>query len=280
MSVRRRLLFHRNLKITAMVIAFALLVVFVDVVSSNTAALRDLVEFASRFSELVVVGFDKVLSLNEGISNAFGRHILNEVSCIPASLISGHAIGYAVQPIREEESAFATEAKPSFSWYALNVRYQHEARVNEHLRRKGLRTFLPYFSRRSKRLDRKKILQLPIFPCYLFVCCQMSKGNYIDIVSTNGVIKLLGNGFNNLSTIPYEEISSISKLVEHQEQLLLHTLDYIHEGDNVKIATGPLAGVVGTLVEKKAKKSRLSVSIRLINGSLLVEVDSDIIEKA
>lgn len=164
-------------------------------------------------------------------------------------------------------------------WYAIYVLYQHESRVQEQLRSKGYCTFLPLQRCRSRRLDRKKILHLPLFPNYLFVRAQMSKEEYIEILKTMGVIRLLGNGYSELFPIPDEEIESVDKLAQHQSQITIQLMNFIHNGEKVRISTGPLAGVVGTLVDKNVKKSQLSVSLKLMNRSLVVVVDTEIVEK-
>jgi transcription antitermination factor NusG len=128
-------------------------------------------------------------------------------------------------------------------------------------------------------LDRKKILHLPFFPNYLFVRGQMSKDEYIEILKTMGVIRLLGNGYSELVPIPDEEIESVNKLAQHQGQIAIQLMNFIQTGEKVRISEGPLAGVVGTLVDKNVKKSQLSVSLELMNRSLIVAVDTKIVEK-
>lgn len=164
-------------------------------------------------------------------------------------------------------------------WYAIYVLSQHESSVRDGLRRKDLCTFLPLQYRCSRRTDRKKILEVPLFPNYLFVRTEMCKNEYVRILNTIGVVRLLGNGFGDLWPIPDEEIRSVEKIVENQELFTFQLINYIQTGDKVKIAAGPLAGVVGTLVDKNLRKCQLSVSLSLMNRSLVVAVDTGIVER-
>ncbi len=67
-----------------------------------------------------------------------------------------------------------TLAKLSPAWYALHTRSRFENVVTEGLDKKKIEVFLPKISVRSKRLDRKKIIQVPLFPGYIFVKSDLS----------------------------------------------------------------------------------------------------------
>lgn len=165
------------------------------------------------------------------------------------------------------------------NWYAVYVLAKHEFSVRDCLQRKELSTFLPLQYRRSRRTDRKKILQLPLFPNYLFVRTEMSKNDYVKILNTLGVVRLLGNGFGDLWPVSDEEIESVEKVVQNQELFTFQLVDYIQSGDKVRIAAGPLAGVVGTLVDKNMKKCQLSVSLSIMNRSLVIAVNTGVVER-
>ena len=60
-----------------------------------------------------------------------------------------------------------------------------------------------------------------------------------------------------LSPIPDEEIDSIRTLVE--SELAYDPVPLIKEGDMVKVTSGPLKGVVGRLVRKRALTRAWSV---------------------
>jgi hypothetical protein len=54
-------------------------------------------------------------------------------------------------------------------WYALYVRSKHEFIVHEGLLRKRIETFLPALHKHRQWKDRKKVINSPLFPGYLFV---------------------------------------------------------------------------------------------------------------
>jgi hypothetical protein len=54
-------------------------------------------------------------------------------------------------------------------WYAVYTRSHQERRVKTQLDGKEVENFLPTFEKISQWKDRKKPIQLPLFPGYLFV---------------------------------------------------------------------------------------------------------------
>jgi transcription antitermination factor NusG len=50
-------------------------------------------------------------------------------------------------------------------------------------------------------------------------------------------------------------------------------------GSLVRVLEGPLAGVVGVILGRKEKKSRLIVSEELFQRSVAVELDSEAVER-
>jgi transcription antitermination factor NusG len=71
----------------------------------------------------------------------------------------------------------------SFAWYVIYTRPRHEKRVVEHLAQVNIETFLPCIVTLRKWHDRKKYLEVPLFPSYVFVHLKAAQ-EYFD--SLNG----------------------------------------------------------------------------------------------
>jgi len=104
----------------------------------------------------------------------------------------------------------------------------------------------------------------------------MNDYKYLDILKTNGVVRVLGTNKRELSPIPDEEIESVRILTENKATINYHP--YVKEGDRVEIVNGPLTGAKGILVQKELYKSTVVVSLHLLGRSISVEVDSCDIE--
>ncbi len=168
------------------------------------------------------------------------------------------------------------ELDKSLKWYAIYTRSRHEFKVNQELARKQFDTFLPAVKSLRRWKDRKKYINIPLFPGYLFLHCQMDDHKYLEIQKTNGVVKVLGKNKRELFSIPDEEIESVRILTENKTTIKHHP--YVKEENSIEIVNGPLAGTKGILTEKDSHKSTIVVTIHLIVKSISCEVDNSDIE--
>jgi transcription termination/antitermination protein NusG len=81
---------------------------------------------------------------------------------------------------------------PECSWYAIHVKYQSEKTVAAMLDWKGYETCSPIYFAERRWSDRIKVLQLPLFPGYIF--CRMLARACGLLVSTPGVIGVVSFG--------------------------------------------------------------------------------------
>jgi transcription antitermination factor NusG len=156
-------------------------------------------------------------------------------------------------------------------WYALYVR-SHSERATEHrLKCKGYRAFSPFYQTLRKRPDRTKQLDLPLFPGYVFCCFNPSKR--MPILATPGVVIIVGAG-KIPEPVKQSEIDSIQIVAEAG-----HTVQpwpFLRQDQRIRIEAGPLAGIEGTLLTVK-DQLRLVVSITLLQRSMAVEVDQEVV---
>ena len=160
-------------------------------------------------------------------------------------------------------------------WYALYVQVNHEKEVAKRLEQKEVSCFLPLMETWSKRRDRRKKIQLPMFPGYVFVHVLLDSSANLTLVKTPGALSLLHNSDGPLS-IPTFQIENLRTLVTSVQPLQIHS--YLKEGDWVRVMRGPLAGCVGILLRTDPKRGRLVVSVDIIRQSVSVELDLEDIE--
>ena len=155
------------------------------------------------------------------------------------------------------------------AWFAIWTRSRHEKLVRDQLAKKtDVDVFLPTIGKWSRWKDRKKKIDWPLFPGYVFA--RFVADERVGILKVDVVVQIISNN-GILSTIPDEEIESIRTLVE--SELAYDPVPLIKEGDMVKVVHGPLKGVVGRLVRKGAH-ARLVLSVDLIGQAVSVEVDA------
>ena len=152
-------------------------------------------------------------------------------------------------------------------WYAIYVRSRYEKKVGEKLRERQVEYFLPLVPQLRQWKDRKKKVETPLFPGYVFVHIKLA--DRLSVLSIKGVAWLVSFQ-NQPAPIPESQINDVQRLLDYPE--LLEFSPHISEGDLVEITCGNLAGVQGRLIQYRGKQ-RILVGIELINQALSVEVD-------
>jgi transcription antitermination factor NusG len=158
------------------------------------------------------------------------------------------------------------------AWYAAFTMPQGERSVARHLEAYRVETFLPVFEETHVWQNRqKKKIAKPLFPSYVFVC--VTKAERRLVYRAPGLLRLVGNASGPLPVLASEievlrSAVSMNRLEPYTELVL---------GDRVRIASGPMRGMEGTLVRKK-NDLRFVLSVSLIHQHAALEVSAEDIE--
>lgn len=163
-------------------------------------------------------------------------------------------------------------------WFAVWTRSQCEPKVEEELGRRRVAVFLPRVRVASRRTDRRVVLDRPLFPGYLFVRFAPSRDTYLSIASAEGVVRVLGEGWDSLHPIPDAQVEAVQRLVSAGERPV--ALPWLRTGERVRIVAGPLAGVEGVLQARRGSRGTFVVSVDLLRRSVGVEVDAGVVAPA
>ena len=160
------------------------------------------------------------------------------------------------------------------SWYVLHTKSRFENVVNEGLAKKSIEIFLPKVKVRSKRRDRKAMIQVPLFPGYVFVKTDLNPYEHIEIVKTVGAVRMIGNKDGPVA-VPEVNIESLKIMVGGNSSVITGTR--FKKGDMIMVVDGPFAGVTGTFIRYKGKE-RVVVYIEALGQFASVEVREDEVE--
>lgn len=156
-------------------------------------------------------------------------------------------------------------------WHVLWTRSNCEQQVYDQLTARGFQPFLPKVEVWFRRGGVRRQEALPMFPGYLFLHHRMDKRSYLDVCRATGLVRLLGEGWDRLATVPAVEIEGIQRIVRARVAARPHP--YLREGQRVRITSGPLADTEGILLRSKPNKGFLIVSVNMLQRSVAVEVD-------
>jgi transcription antitermination factor NusG len=162
------------------------------------------------------------------------------------------------------------------SWFAVQTRPRYEKKVTVELREKGVNAFLPLFSATHQWSDRRRLLQMPVFPGYVFVRIVPSVTERVLVLHTNGVVNFVG--IRNMGIpIPDCEIDAVRKVLGGGVRFELYP--HLQLGQRVYVRGGCLDGVSGVLTAINGDRS-LIVSVNLIQRSIAMRIEGYEIEAA
>ncbi len=157
-------------------------------------------------------------------------------------------------------------------WYAAYTCPRHEKRIVERLHFDAIETFLPvYKSMHHWRNRTKHVVELPLFPGYVFV--RTSAQQQSKVLSLSGVVNIVG--------VPGQPIPIADDLIAALRigcaQSTAEPHPYVRIGTRVRIRRGPLEGCEGILLQKK-NGYRFVLSMDLLMRAMSVEVDAADVE--
>lgn len=153
-------------------------------------------------------------------------------------------------------------------WYVLHTKCHHEKSAALRLEGKGFEPFVPVRTIVRKWKDRKKKVEFPIFPGYLFIKMPLIKK--IEVLQTPGIVRIVGQG--RPETVSENQIHAIRTII--QAEFEYDPYPYLVPGIDVEVIRGPLKGVRGVLEEKRSKH-RLIINLEMINNCVATEIDAE-----
>lgn len=152
-------------------------------------------------------------------------------------------------------------------WYVLYTCPRHEKRVAAQIERRSFPCFLPLYRSVRRWKDRRKELELALFPGYVFV--RMSLESKLRVLELPGVVRLVS--FNGQpAALSAEEIEALQNRLSCTLKIEPHP--YIRRGRRVRVRNGAMQGLEGIIIRRK-DRCRVVFSVDLIQRSVAVEVD-------
>jgi transcription antitermination factor NusG len=160
----------------------------------------------------------------------------------------------------------------SKKWYVFYTYPKFERKVYEYLQQDGYESYLPMHWVTRKWSDRKKRMEVPLFPNYIFVNIERNK--IFEVLKIPKLISCVT--FNRMPAfLRQKEVDCIIQIVENEYPFEI--CSNLKIGDLVEITKGALKGMEGALVEEKGNK-RFAIKIESLQQSMVVNVPSHCLE--
>jgi transcription termination/antitermination protein NusG len=164
----------------------------------------------------------------------------------------------------------ACEAAPGGGeWFALATMSRHERFAAFEINSLGIETFFPTIAEIHRWSDRKKKVQVPLLPGYLFIRAEMRPEIRRAVSFIRGVVAFITMGGEPIP-IPEDQIASLQQLVGQNVTCTPHR--FLQIGQLVRICGGALDGIRGILVRYEGG-NRLVISVDSIQRSLAIRVE-------
>ena len=156
-------------------------------------------------------------------------------------------------------------------WYVIYTKPRHEKKVHAQLSEMDISSYLPLTKKLRTWHDRKKYIDEPLFPSYVFIYLKDLR-NYYDGMGIDGALHYVRVG-KEISRVHDTVINNI-KLTVGQAETLEVTDERFAWGRRLVISRGPLCGLDCELVQAGAKQ-KILVRVDLLQRNLLITVAAE-----
>jgi transcription antitermination factor NusG len=179
--------------------------------------------------------------------------------------------GRKIMPGSENIVKFNVTSDNVEKWYALYVSSRAEKKVEAELTKKGVENYLPLKTTLRRWSDRKKWVEMPLIPGYIFV--RIAYKNYLAALQTNHVVAFV-KFEGKPAIIPDRQIDFLKRMLKQTDYTWEVSAEPFKPGQVVEIIAGPFIGLEAELIAIKGK-NRVGVRIEQINNVLLVDIPTD-----
>jgi transcription antitermination factor NusG len=155
-------------------------------------------------------------------------------------------------------------------WYLIYTKPRHEKRVHSRLSELNISSFLPVVKKLRIWHDRKRYIDEPLFPSYVFIYLNNIQAYYSGI-DMDGSLYYVRAG-KNIARVNDKIVNNIRIVVEKGGDIDVLTEDF-QPGNEFLINQGPLTGLSCELVQLRGGRKAL-VRVQLLQRNLLVTLPS------
>jgi len=156
-------------------------------------------------------------------------------------------------------------------WYLIYTKPRHEKKVHSRLTELNIKSFLPTKKTLRAWHDRRKYIDEPLFPSYIFIFLDNME-NYYQGISAEGSLYYVKTG-KGITRVAEPIINNI-KLVTDQAKDLEVSESYIQPGRRLVISQGALAGLSCEVIQCDSMQ-KLLVRVDLLQRNILLTLTDE-----
>jgi len=162
----------------------------------------------------------------------------------------------------------------SKKWFPVHTHPRAEKKACEALAEKGIICYLPLHRQLKRWSDRKKWVEEPLIPSYLFVYIKPTE--LTEVLMTKGVARFIYFS-GKIASMPQRQIDDLKLLMASPYELAV-TEDGLQPGEKIIIKAGPLKGLMGEIISNRSEK-QLMLRLESLGCSIIVHVAASLINR-
>ena len=161
------------------------------------------------------------------------------------------------------------------NWYAIYTRPRSEKKVHRLLTENKFYAYLPLITTIKQWSDRKKKVQLPLIPSYVFVKIEDKILN--TVLPVNGVVRILKH-LGKPAIIQDYEIENLKILLSDTDSINFIENIELKKGDSIIVEKGLFKGLIAECIQLNGKH-RVIVRIEGIENMIEVNIPLSYVKK-
>ena len=154
-------------------------------------------------------------------------------------------------------------------WHIVYTHSRTEKTVHTKIKKLGFEALLPVQREVRPWSDRRKVVEVPLFPNYVFV--RISPQQRFKLLKIRELVDYVSFD-QQPAFVSDEEIESVKRLARHEVNATFETSGSVDE--RVTITKGPFAGLAGDVL-RETGKGDLVVRIHVLRRPLSVEIPKE-----
>jgi len=160
-------------------------------------------------------------------------------------------------------------------WFILKTKSNFERKVYESLLQQDFEAYLPTYTTLRIWSDRKKKIEAPLIPTYVFVFCEDKE--LVKAAQTTGVAWIMKD-LRKYAVVKEYEIQNLRIFLAEKVEIKEEKLDDFQVGETVKVTNGAFNGLIGTALHKQGEY-RVRIEISSIGTNFTVSVPKSQLER-
>lgn len=159
---------------------------------------------------------------------------------------------------------------PEGQWHVAHTRPRQEKALGEALIALEIACFLPLVSKVRYYEHRKRVVELPLYPSYLFL--HGTREQVLRAASTRRIAQILP--VTDQQCLEHELVQIDLALAG---QAVLDPYPFLTVGRRVVVIRGPFQGIEG-MIDEKHTPDRLVLNVSMLGRSVSLEIDASLLE--